>query len=280
MKWIVLIISLFHGLALACPFCVEEKSDPSRYMIDQNAQIQSHLGRETFEQVATEVYNLYEEEFKNQNRPTKLNLFWDVPYFSAWAVQEDGQDLQHESFSINFWGGMARIPGMTEKGWAFTACHEIGHILAGMPRTELDTMRWASSEGQADYFAAAQCLKRYYLQKDLDKDLPGALPPLILDLCHRFHQTDKMKRVCEHVAEAALSFAHVLYYIFPDDGLASLTNPSHQHVERTIINSYPDIQCRIDTILSGALCDKDPLSKDWICEKNQGFRPNCWFNSF
>lgn len=273
---------LFLSLeTLSCPFCINsDKSDPSKYMIEANDPNQSLVGEANFSIIAAQIYKLYQNDFISANRPTELNLFWETPYFSAWAAGP--AQNSHERYTINFWGGMARIPGMTKEGWAFTACHEVGHILGGLPRISIGDYKWASSEGQADYFSAAQCLRRYFLTYEFKSEEELPLPPFVVELCHKAHlENKKMINVCLNVAKAAASFARVLNFLAPlPEEFSSLETPSHSVSEWTIIDGYPDPQCRIDTIVSAGLCGKDPFSEDWICTENQGFRPSCWFSNF
>lgn len=278
-KLLTLLMFFISIQALACPFCMNtDKEDPAKYMIEANDPKQSQVGEKNFSLIASQIYALYQRDFIAANRVTQLNLFWETPYFSAWAASPKMNS--HDHYTINFWGGMARIPGMTKEGWAFTACHEVGHILGGLPRISIEDLSWASSEGQADYFSAAQCLRRYFLTYDFQSEEETPLSPFVLELCHRAHYSNKkMVAVCENVAKAAVSFARVLNYLFVLPEKISVESPSHSIVEWTIINSYPDPQCRIDTIVSAALCDKDPFSEDWICTENQGFRPACWFSN-
>ncbi|EQC49191.1 putative lipoprotein [Bacteriovorax sp. BSW11_IV] len=280
MAKLLIFLALFSPLAsFACPFCMnDDKEDPAKYMIEVDNPNQSNVGEANFALIPSQIYNLYLTEFSKAQRYTQLNLYWETPYFSAWAAAPMGEDKQH--FTLNFWGGMARIPGMTKEGWAFTACHEVGHILGGLPRLSIKDHAWASSEGQADYFSAAQCLKRYFLSHDFVSEEFTPLSPFVLELCAKAHGENlRMRNVCEQIARAASSFARVLSFLSPEANMISIDTPSHSIVEFTIINSYPDPQCRIDTILSAGLCDKDPFSEDWICTENQGFRPSCWFSN-
>ena len=49
---------------------------------------------------------------------------------------------------------------------------------------------------------------------------------------------------------------------------------------------YPDDQCRLDTLLAGALCPSKPINSDMSytsylkgsCLNRAGGRPKCWFN--
>src|SRR5690606_13527496 len=65
------------------------------------------------------------------------------------------------NFVIKVSGAMAKQKGMDEDALLFILCHELGHHLGGAPkkkRGESDIDSWSSAEGQADYFAAKECL--------------------------------------------------------------------------------------------------------------------------
>src|SRR5690606_7932026 len=63
---------------------------------------------------------------------------------------------QGESWMIHMHGGLARYPIMSPGGMLLVACHEVGHHLGGAPKKGL---RWASSEGQSDYYGTLRCVR-------------------------------------------------------------------------------------------------------------------------
>ena len=50
----------------------------------------------------------------------------------------------------------------------FIYCHELGHFIGGAPYKKNPGSRWASTEGQADYWATSVCLRKA-LKVDADK---------------------------------------------------------------------------------------------------------------
>ncbi len=120
----------------------------------------STVTKKSFNEIPKIIFNQYRNAFKIKNIKVDLNLSWEKPWFTMWAKQHSERE-----YSINLWGAVTRIPGMNNNGLALFTCHEIGHILAGTPRMKIKDFLWASSEGQADYFATAICLKNYYESK-------------------------------------------------------------------------------------------------------------------
>lgn len=61
-------------------------------------------------------------------------------------------------------------------------------------------------------------------------------------------------------------------------------NLADQSLVKSIIREYPSLQCRLDTLKSGTVCDvpmTDRLSNSdssaGVCGEGIGKRPRCWF---
>ncbi|WP_372655530.1 hypothetical protein [Halobacteriovorax sp.] len=242
-------------------------TDRSRYEILPTDPTTSTITEELFYTVINRVESLYNNDFAAKGILVDFNSNWETSYFSAWA-HNDNPPL----YSLNFWGGIARIPGINEYGWAFVVCHEVGHLLGGTPFNTLESFIWASSEGQSDYFAGAHCLKRYfdafpYTGEEVE------LTPKIKNECSQNHH-------CLNAAKAALSFTNIIRYIYRDTPTLSLETPSQQDPVTSILKSYPDAQCRMDTIFESGKCANDYSSlEDWVCKEGPGSRPKCWYKN-
>lgn len=63
-----------------------------------------------------------------------------------------------EKDQLIVYGGVARIPGMTEDALALVLCHEVGHLYGRSPFG--DSHNQLSVEGQADYWATSHCFEK------------------------------------------------------------------------------------------------------------------------
>lgn len=219
----------------------------------------SLVTEQSFYTTISKAYSLYFESAKNSGKNLIIKtLDWKTPYFSAWANKENDN-----TYSINFWGGLARLPYMTNAALALTACHEIGHILGGAPFIKIQSMSHMSSEGQADYFAAALCLKKY--DRTFKLEIETETDPYITSRCYtKFSETSDFE-TCLKVAIAGVSLARALAFLSDFTGL-DVSDPSSLEVSETLFNSYPDVQCRLDTFMAAALSSPDA-----------DLRPKCWF---
>lgn len=207
---------------------------------------------DNFQAQSNEIYQLFADEFTLQKRPTNLDLFWK----GKWPIASSNFDTDTQQYVVSFWGGLYRHKKTTPRTWAFSVCHEIGHVLGDEPRSTLEGYLWGSSEGQADYYAAGKCLKIYYEYLYKKQGLNSPLSNWIRN----------------EIIQTAKEMSDFFNSDFIGKGpLSSIEQKDLNIVEQTIKNDYPSIQCRVDTIIAGANCQK------WPCTSGEGSRPKCWF---
>lgn len=220
-----------------------------------------------FNKVIDTVANLYTDS------KIQVYKFWEDGTVNAYA--EDIMGIK----SVNFFGGFARLPEMTEDAFALVVCHEYGHHLGGAPRKNGNYSSWASAEGQADYFAVTKCLKRYFELMPLGQAIEE------LEQCENADD----RQLCSRIAITGERLAQIFHMVEgnPNEG-PSLMTPSQHMVEKTNKDQYPSNQCRTDTYLAAALCTVSTTSKThpFFAEIGQchskngdteGLRPRCWF---
>lgn len=238
------------------------KGNEKRWAIEVHEDLGSKVTEADFYEIIGKIYSLYQNNEMNRNLVVGIQD-WKIPFFSAWAFDTG------EEFTINFWGGFARIPGMTRRAFALTACHEVGHVLGGAPYHTIRISKTMSAEGQADFFATAFCFKKY-LETFGEEEVAVDLSPYALDKCRTKFSDERMREYCFSTAKAGQDLAAVLTFLKPLE-VADYSSPSDHVVEETLFNSYPTIQCRLDTYLVGALADY-PLK-----ENEDSLKPACWF---
>lgn len=190
---------------------------------------------------------------------------------------------------VNMFGGLARHATITADGFALVICHEIGHHLGGAPKVAgfLGMNRWASNEGQSDYFATLKCLRQGFLNDDNAAIIAAMnVPALLSERCAAQFSDESEKNICIRSGMAGVSVAG-LFAALRNQPEGQFGTPDRNVVTRTN-DAHPAHQCRLDTYFQGALCDKavseEVDQKDEVkgtCHGSTGstvgLRPVCWF---
>lgn len=193
-------------------------------------------------------------------------------------------------WTLELFGGLFTIEGMTQDSISVILCHEIGHLIAGFPGVGIsnDSIDYMSVEGNSDYFASQACLRKLWENENNKKTDLTQVPEFLLNQCsEKFEDQDELLDICNRTMAAIKD----LQSIFVD---TSLTEPSIAQTEITL-DFHPDFQCRIDTYIAGTLCNKPwdfqsnwPTNKKSLdaisCTRNEytnsiydGVRPKCWY---
>ena len=269
MRLILFILFSTSILADTCPFPHHEKSNKNkskniRSIIHPDDPTTSQVTEADFYLIINQTFALYSDQLSNDGRKIAIGIQeWETPYLSAWAF-DSGEEL-----TVNYWGGYARVNGTTLRSFALTACHEIGHLIGGEPtHTEGAFNPMMSAEGQADYFAASECFKKYIKRFPTRFDIE--LDPRLAGICEESFIDEEQKELCFETAQAGFDqsriFAHLLRREIPDP-----LKPSSLIVEETLKDGYPTIQCRLDTYMAGA---KSHFPGN---AGQQSPRPKCWY---
>lgn len=180
------------------------------------------------------------------------------------------------------------------------ACHEIGHFLGGFPfhhaqNNTLSTHKSIlSAEGQADYYAAKDCLPRIWKGDKNNASYAARIPKSMRAKCDAAHRTVADRRVCYRILATGTEYAKSL------EANVSLTTPVTVEAVETKLGHF-GAQLRLDTVVAGALCTvKQPLTiipgalpsltrgnpyqpeaeaaaKPHACHTGPGARPRSWF---
>lgn len=193
------------------------------------------------------------------------------------------------TWNVNMYGGLARHAAITEDGFALVLCHEIGHHMGGAPKINGFPwiMRWASNEGQSDYFATLKCLRQLFLNDDNSAVISSMnVPSVLSNACVAAHPNKSDADICIRAAMAGASVSN-LFAAMRSQPEGRFDTPDTNVVRKTD-NAHPAHQCRLDTYFQGALCEKsfneDVSQKDELegtCNRvtghKIGVRPLCWF---
>lgn len=200
------------------------------------------------------IVDLYKDDVAKQGGQLEMIARYDVNMYVATARRIDDRWL------LEIWGGYPRLPNFTEDGFQFLACHELGHHIGGEPlRHDESSYAWASLEGQADDFAARQCLYRLWNRNDISNQVL-TVPIQITRSCELKWETKIRTELCERIIMAGYEFLSGSLEVAKEPAPKLESHDTSVVTEN--LKTHPNLQCRLDTIVNAAL-DKS--------------RPKCWF---
>jgi hypothetical protein len=247
------------------------------------------LDQEEYERILSNLEEIYHPLAQQIGMRLKFIRQWPSPIQDAISGYEE--DAEGRIFTMKFPGGLARHELMSVETYTMVACHELGHHLGGPPLFP----GGASVEGQADYFASYDCIRRV-LEKSGDAHNPEIsyqVSPLVEFFCAKAHPRSLyQQRVCQAVAyygqQVTHFFATKKHQPAPRFATPSLEVATvYYEVGK---DPHPPLQCRLDTYLAAALCDQHPITNSHSsvelnqitpCQTKEQFRlgerPLCWF---
>lgn len=229
--------------------------------------------------VIDKVEKTYKPIVEKLGMKLKINRLWDDPRVNAGATKKG------KEWILNLYGGYARHSSVTEDGYALVICHELGHHLGGTPKKK--QANWASTEGQADYFATLKCLRKVFRHDDnVHYVTQLTVPQLISDKCAASFKTDWEIALCKRTSVAGLAVSAISADIRNTD-MPSVETPDSSIVETTY-EAHPEPQCRLDTYFQGSICEVSSVNAlsstdesvgtcHQINGQESGLRPMCWF---
>lgn len=210
---------------------------------------QSAISKEQLSQVVLSLQNAYPDLsiIVNNSQPGK-DFWWELNEKQASYSNQIKASGEVTHF-IFFFGGLARMPEVTVQGAALILCHELGHGIGGAPFKDGTK---TSVEGQADYFATRDCLSKVLANQFFFQEVAPMDP---LNIC--------TTELCRHIFAGIQSELAVINDNNPEQAA------QFGQTDATIVNAvntnpwfYPSNQCRLDTMIAGAL---------------QKERPRCWW---
>ncbi|MCK5884055.1 MAG: hypothetical protein KAG61_10215 [Bacteriovoracaceae bacterium] len=241
----------------------------------------SQVTEADFNWIVDTLEDLYGPIFKARGGTLKMIAKWKKGSVNAFTLRRGS------TWEVHLFGGLARMNDMTVEGFASVVCHEFGHQVGGRPKKTSGNYH-SAVEGQSDYFATAKCLKHFF-QGQPNREIIETMdiPEIVTEKCSEVYSSEEKQAICIRSAIAGESLGKVLAKIGRDP-IPSLSTPSKDVAETTIVSGYPSSQCRVDTFFQGALCDKSRLIKPsnedthkGYCARENGYtigaRPLCWF---
>ena len=254
--------------------------DDVKIRIPKTSVIKSDITEKRFNEVIERVESVYKPIISKKFGILIIQKRWNIDVVNAFAARVG------PLYSVTIEGGLGRHPIMNEDGLTAVVCHELGHHLGGAPKNKIIVNRWSSVEGQSDYFASYKCLRRMFENDDNELIISEIdVDQEVTSFCSAVYSTSKRISLCERISMASKTVALMLAS-FKDEEI-SFSTPDRTVVDETFLK-HPKAQCRMDTYLQGALCDRPLDTKISKKNKHKGFcsrkddfeigvRPLCWF---
>ena len=252
--------------------------------IAPNAKSVGAIDEIEFNKVIDKVVKIYEPIISAEGATLDVSRNWEDGTVNAYASRSG------DTWQIHMFGGLARHETITSDGFALVVCHEIGHHIGGAPKKTLwsGQTRWATNEGQADYWATLKCLRKAWQGEDHAAVLATMeVPELVVNSCAAQFSDATEQLICQRGAMAGMSTAKLFQALRRQTVAPDFATPDAAEVSRTNHN-HPATQCRLDTYYSGALCSLSEMvdgdqedAEVGVCSRasgdTDGVRPLCWY---
>lgn len=256
--------------------------------------------QQTFD-IGDDVLRLYDANAAAANARLTLSMHPDATL--TMDIREDRE------WRVEIGLNLVQPGGTTPDVAAFLICHEVGHAVGGFPfkasPEQIDQVRGledgrygtvSATEGQADYFAAKECLPRLWANEaDLNASFRALATPFMISQCDAVWSTSAERDICYRGAVTAEAVGR---WYAPNDSLRVDTP------DPTIVPGLSDgrsNQCRVDTAFQGSLCPTkfrgtaipgliepyeqvltispavEAAAAPDSCTEGVGSRPLCWF---
>lgn len=256
--------------------------------ISPNAKNVNKIDEVEFNRVIDKVVKVYEPIIVAEGVKLKVERKWSDGTVNAFASRKWGK------WVISMFGGLARHEAITADGFTLVVCHEIGHHIGGAPKKTKSMgrngtrKRWATNEGQADYWATLKCLRKVW-QGDNHANILAAMevPEVVSKKCESQFSDTEQRLLCQRSTIAGLSVAKLFQTLRKEPTAPDFKTPD-THVVAKNYHNHPATQCRLDSYYHGALCSVSEFSdvdqEDAMagnCNRADGeiigVRPLCWF---
>lgn len=236
------------------------------------------MNEESFNTILDRMESIYGPLATRQGATLIVNRRWTNDTTNASATQ------YKNTWELNAYGGMALEEKVSRDGFTLIMCHEIGHHFGGFPfRPD-----WGGNEGQADYFSTQSCAREMWRDEgEENRGFREKVAPYAKDLCDKAWTQDNDRDLCYRSMTGSLTVATFLGH----GQNVSFETRSRDRVAKTY-KFYPTPQCRLDTLVAGALCTKkfnreiipsteSEAAEQSCLEKSRedelDQRPRCWF---
>lgn len=239
------------------------------------------ITQDEFNRIVDQVHEIYKDNSLYSGKDLVIEKHWHHQQGTGLIVDSSIRLPPDKIPKIIITGTVAVAKEIDADAFALLLCHEFGHHLGGAPKFTSRLQSWSTIEGQADYWAASKCLKKY-MQLDKDSNLQIVsnmnIPLSIQEKCGNSYEDKIDKLICNRVAMAGVKVGK--YFSGRNNSKIDI-DFSAPSVSETLtgfrLDKYRD-QCRIETFLAGAYCNQDVDKNNQFCTTGDGARPSCWYH--
>jgi hypothetical protein len=289
------------NLLAAVPFLLVSVASSASILPPNNLHLQDRVNRianiteEEFNAIIDPIIARWQPIASSHGADLKVVKNWEDSTVNAYATQSL---FFGNTWKVSMFGGLARRPEVTKDALALVVCHELGHHFGGFA---FKGTSWAAVEGQSDYFATHACARAIWGdQAEVNATFRERVPAAAKEACDKAWTGTADQDLCYRTVVGGQSLANLL--------AALNTQPAPQFEKPdpsqigTTSTAHPAAQCRLDTFLAGAVCDREfdlnkipgkkhPSGQSSVdaekdayavsCSRMDGYtagvRPLCWF---
>ncbi len=255
----MLLKSIFTGLIslISLVFSLHASASlPINFLYEELSGYSDDFTQQDFDYVISQVEKVFSPIIEARGGKLEIIHDWGDGAVNAFAWREGSY------YMLEILGGLPRHELITKDAFALLVCHELGHLLGGIPLSY-----GISYEGQSDYYATLECTELLFPSLNWSSKRVD-IPASVLSKCE--------DSICERSLMASQSLAN-LFALVGKEAKPSTLKKDPTVVRRTI-QKHTNAQCRLDTLVAGAFCRQQLKGQgnSSLCEK--GFqRPRCWY---
>ncbi|WP_408098813.1 ImmA/IrrE family metallo-endopeptidase [Peredibacter sp. HCB2-198] len=247
------------------------------------------ISKKEFETTISKVQNEFAQDVQEMGAKLAILGNWSNSTINAHTSRSTDSKI----WKVHANGGFARLKFLNQDGFTILLCHELGHHLGGYPKVKKHS--WLSVEGQADYFATLKCSKRIFSDSIENSKVVSNLKvsKFVTDKCTEAYANVDEVNVCIRSAMASKNLIEATnievnkIYNEPLPRIEFDIN-DRPYAKGHIYQAHSELQCRLNTLFNGSLCNKDVKNSlsdteesSGNCSLSQGdilgVRPNCWY---
>ncbi len=213
--------------------------------------------------------------YASHGKTFTIESYFDYDENNAKASATTAKD-----FYIELYGGLLKTKQGNKDSLRAAICHEIGHHFGGRPLVpryyEEYFLFRGSVEGQADYWSAHYCLKKWFAGENHEKALARyGFSFTDLNFCKKYHQDYEDGLICTRVITA---YKNMLGLPIETKPFLHILTPKEKYkIPLASMAIHPKKECRLETIYAASICKtQDEYGCKILSKRPEASRPLCW----